>query len=126
MFGSSEPVELGKKYGIYIDGPDDHHSHWEQLKRVKGLTILSPFLQEFGPDNWPRGRVLFNTALKRFEIDMSHHLHEPQFMAKILDFFRLPEAFSSFKRDPHYAKTRFIFGPEGPREQYDTTVSLLS
>jgi hypothetical protein len=111
ILGSGVPVQLGKAYGIYVDGRDDHDSHWKSIK-----PILPPFLQEFGPNDWPRGRVLYNTVLKQFEVDLSDQLNGPQFRERILDFFRLPEAFTAFSYDPHWAKTRFMLAPDGPRK----------
>jgi hypothetical protein len=109
ILASGVPIQLGKAYGIYVDGPDDHDSHWKSITR-----ILPPFLQAFGPNDWPRGRVLFNTVLKQFEVDLSDQLRGPEFSAKIVDYFRLPEAFTAFSYDRHYANTRFTLGPEGP------------
>ncbi len=96
---------------MYINGPDDHVSFWKTMN-----PVMSPLLRDSGPRDWPRGRVLFNTAMKHFEVDLNRQLVAPQFRAEILAYFRLPKASTVFSCDPHYAETRFTFGPQGPEE----------
>jgi len=112
IVGSSVAVQQGKAYGVYIDGPEDHVSFWETMNRV-----MSPLLRGSGPKDWPRGRVLFNTAMMHFEVDLNRQLLTPQFIEEILDYFRLPKASTVFSPDPHYAETRFTFGRQGPQER---------
>ena len=78
--------------------------------------VISPLLRDSGPKDWPRGRVLFNTAMKHFEVDLNRQLLAPQFTAEILNYFRLPKASTVFSLDPHYAETRFTFGLHGPQD----------
>jgi len=108
----SVALQQGKAYGMYIDSPEDHVSFFRTMKRIMG-----PVLHDSGPKDWPRGRVLFNTAMKHFEVDLNKQLLAPHFRAKILDHFRLPEASTVFSPDPHYAETRFTFGSKGPQER---------
>ena len=111
IIASSVPVQQGKTYGMYINGPDDHISFWRTMS-----PVMSPLLHDSGPKDWPRGRVLFNTAMKHFEVDLNRQLVAPEFRAEILAHFRLPKASTVFRSDPHYAETRFRFGPQGPQE----------
>jgi hypothetical protein len=55
--------------------------------------------------------------MRHFEVDLNKQLLAPQFRAAILDHFRLPKASTVFMPDPHYAETRFTFGPKGPLER---------
>ncbi len=112
IVASSVALPQGKAYGVYIDGREDHASFWRKMKQV-----ISPLFRGSGPKDWPRGRVLFNTAMKHFEVDLNRELLAPQFTAEILDYFRLPKASTVFSLDPHYAETRFTFGPHGPQDR---------
>jgi hypothetical protein len=111
IIASSVVLQQGKAYGIYIDSPEDHVTFWGTMNRA-----MSPLLGS-GPEDWPRGRVLFNTAMRHFEVDLTRQLVAPQFRAEILACFHLLEASTVFKSDPHYAETRFTFGPQGPLDR---------
>jgi hypothetical protein len=112
LIASSVALQLGKAYGVYIDGREDHVGSWGTF-----MPTMRPVLRGFGPKDWPRGRVLFNTAMRHFEVDLNKQLLAPQFRAEILDYFRLPKASTVFIPDPHYTETRFTFGPKGPLER---------
>jgi hypothetical protein len=104
-------VQEGKAYGMYIDGPEDHADCWQMWKRC-----LPTFFHNSGPKDWPRGRVLFNIAVKHFEVDVCRQLLTPQRETEIMEYFSLPKASTIFHADPHYAESRFLLGREGPRE----------
>jgi hypothetical protein len=109
IFGSRVPAEFGKTRGIYIDGTEEHDGYWTSLQRClhrNGIDAF-PFLPGSGPNDWPRGKVAFNAGLNRFEVGMSQHLVEPQFMGEILEYFHLPKTSTRFSADPRYANVRF-------------------
>src|SRR5262249_28725002 len=109
----------GKRYGLYIDGPDDHGSGWTLVGQVI-RQFMDASLQDSGPTDWPRGRVLFNRATKHFEVGLTKQLlapQSPQFQTEILDYFRLPRGATVFSADPHYAKTRFTLAEHGFHER---------
>jgi hypothetical protein len=64
-----------------------------------------------------REKVLFNRAVKHFEVELTKQLLAPQFRAEILNYFRLPEALAVFNADPQFAQTRFMLGRHGPQER---------
>jgi hypothetical protein len=78
IVASSVAVPQGTAYGMYIDGPEDHVSFWKTMNRV-----MNPLLRGHGAKDWPRGRVLFNTAMKHFEVDLNRQLLAPQFREEI-------------------------------------------
>jgi hypothetical protein len=67
-----------------------------------------------GPDDWPRGRVVFNTETKKFEVYLDKQLRTPQFEKQVLVRFHLTTDETSFSIDPRYT-ARFILGPDGPQ-----------
>jgi hypothetical protein len=118
LVASSEFVERGKADGGYIKCPEDPVNNWRSLKRMAGLPGRPlAFLQGTGPKDWPRGRAVFNTVTKRFEVYLDQQLQTPQFEGEILDYFKLPKAETSFASDPDYANARFVVGPRGPRKR---------
>jgi hypothetical protein len=108
----SVALQLGKAYGIYIDGHEDHISLWRTIKR-----IMRPLLHDSGPKDSLRGRILFNSAMKHFEVELTRQLLAPQFRAELLNYFRLPEGSTVFKPNPQFAETRFTFGLKDPQER---------
>jgi hypothetical protein len=108
LHASSVALQEGKAYGMYIDGPHDHVSAWTWSQP------MDPWFRDSGPNDWPRGRVLFNVALRHFEVDLTKQLLQPHFKAEVLRHFHLPDASTVFKPDPHFCNTRFAF-QEGPR-----------
>ena len=109
-------VQQGKTNGIYITSHMGHASWWRNIKRNLHFAPGSPFSHS-GPNDWPRGQVVFNTVLKRFEVYFDKQLQTPQFEAEILSHFRLPKSETSFALHPDDANARFTLGPEGPQER---------
>ena len=110
-------VQLGKTDGIYINGHLGHASWWRNIKRNLRFAPDLAFHRDSDTNDWPRGRVVFNRVVKRFEVYLDKQLQTPQFEAEILSYFCLPEAGTSFASDPDYADARFTLGPEGPQER---------
>ena len=103
LYAFSVALQEGKTYGMYIDGRENHVSAWTQVRR------MDPFFRDSGPNDWPRGRVLFNVALRHFEVDLAEQLLTLQFRAEVVRHFRLPDASTVFMPDPHYSNARFAF-----------------
>jgi hypothetical protein len=111
LLASGAAVQQGKAYGMYIYYREDHAICWHRWKRC-----LPTFFHNTGPEDWPRGRVLFTMAMKHFEVDVCGQLLTSQRETEIIEYFSLPKASTVFHADPHYAASRFMLGPEGPRE----------
>ena len=107
-------VEQGKTEGNYIRGFTNHDTAWRALKRIRYSKEAMRFLDDSGPDDLPRGRVVFNTAVKCFEVYLHKQLVSPEFEQDILAHFHLTAEETSFTADPSYTAERFTFGPDGP------------
>jgi len=81
-----------------------------------GSSSPLAFLRGSGFRDW-RGRVLFNTAMRHFEVYLDTQLQTPQFEAEIIDCFGLPKALTVFRSDPDYVDARFILHPHGPSDR---------
>ena len=55
-------VQQGKTNGIYITSHMGHASWWRNIKRNLHFAPGLAFLSDSGPNDWPRGRVVFNTC----------------------------------------------------------------
>jgi hypothetical protein len=119
LLGSYVYLQQGKRYGLFVDGPDDHVSGWSLVGQII-RQFRDPSLHDSGPMDWPRGRVLFNMATKHFEVGLTKQLltlQSPQFQTQILNYFRLPREATVFSADPHYAETRFTLAEHGSDER---------
>lgn len=98
---------------------EDHRNFWKTQMRIieQFPTSTLAFLHGSGPFDWPRGRVLFNTAVKRFEVYLDDQLLTSWFEAAILGHFHLPKTETSFALDSRYTGPRFVLGPQGPLER---------
>jgi len=109
-------IQVGQADGQRIICHEDHVTCWKTLTAHQAANHTLDYLDGFGPDDWPRGRVVFNTVTKRFEIYLDKHLQTPQFEKQILARFHLTKDETFFAIDPSYTATRFTLGPDGPQE----------
>lgn len=65
------------------------------------------FFHNHGHTDWPRGRVLYNTQNRVFEVNLNEQLRVEPFKTDIQAHFFLPEASTCFVVDPHYSEARF-------------------
>jgi hypothetical protein len=107
-------IPTGETDGQYILCHEAHVKCWRTIEAQKATAPLLHYLEGYGPDDWPRGRVAFNTLTKKFEIFLDKQLQTPQFEKQVLARFHLTTDETSFAGDPSYA-ARFILGPDGPR-----------
>jgi hypothetical protein len=106
-------IPTEKTDGPYIFCHEDYVRCWRTIEAENATLPLPPPLEGHEPDDWPRGRVIFNTGTKKFEVYLDKQLRMPQFEKKILARFHLTTDETSFAVDPCYA-ARFIVGPDGP------------
>jgi hypothetical protein len=93
---------------------EDYVKCWRTIEAKNAALPLMHHLEGYGPDDWPRGRVVFNTGTKKFEVYLDKQLRTPLFETQVLVRFHLTTDETSFVIDPGYA-ARFILGPDGPQ-----------
>src|SRR5713226_2338208 len=81
------PLERAITYGDMLTVETGHLEHWSRLSR-RGATALraaqiptAPVWSEY--EEWPRGRVLYDCAARRFVIRADRQLHQPEFLRLI-------------------------------------------
>jgi hypothetical protein len=60
-----------------------------ELEAQNAASPLMHYLEGYGPDDWPRGRVVWNTGTKKFEVYLEKQLRTPQFEKWVLLRFHL-------------------------------------
>ncbi len=107
-------IPTGETDGQHILCHEDHVTCWRTIEALKAAAPLLHYLEGYGPDDWPRGRVVFNTMTKKFEVYLDKQLQTPQFEKQVLTRFHLTTDETSFAIDPSCA-ARFILAPDGPQ-----------
>lgn len=82
-------------YGDYLQIDKDHFNVWD---RYKGYTDRP----DVEYDYFPRGRILFNTALHKFVVVTDEKIcNDPRIKEALLEWYSLP-ATTIFRSDEHY------------------------
>jgi hypothetical protein len=106
----------GETDGRYIFCHEDYLTCWRTIEAQNATAPLIHYLEGYGPHDWPRGRVIFNTETKKFEVYLDKQLRTPQFEKQVLARFHLITDETLFAVAPSYA-ARFILGPDGPQKR---------
>jgi hypothetical protein len=92
--GSMYPIEFGMNYGQFIIAKEDHYQTWELFKRK---SIIPEHLEY---DDLPRGRILFDTELKKYKV-LTGKWIIPAIKSSIINAYHLPID-SIWDTDFHY------------------------
>lgn len=95
-FNSSDSKNL-TEYGDFIQLDKDHVNIWNRVKHSLDSTKTAEY------DEFPRGRVLFNTVKQRFQVVVSPEIvRDKSKRTDIIDWFHLPAGKTDFIADEHY------------------------
>lgn len=95
-FNSTNSKDL-TEYGDFIQLDKDHVNIWNRVKHSLDSTKNAEY------DEFPRGRVLFNTVKQRFQVVVSPEIVNDKYKRMdILDWFHLPAGKTDFIADEHY------------------------
>jgi len=100
LFRESTPLSGAKRFGDdVLIHPVEHRDFWEEIRR--GSSLLSDVPYDF----YPRGRVLFRLADRRFwvYVDRSTHKDRGRILS-ILSEFHLPQDKTRIRCDPRYKR----------------------
>ena len=93
-------------YGDKLTHSKGHYETWSDWQRLgpaglarRGLPAAIAW-REY--EDLPRGRVVFDLADTSFTVYADRQLLEPAMQARILAAFRLPDATTEWRTDPHY------------------------
>ena len=57
-------------------------------------------------DNYPRGRIVYDTRHSHFVVYLDRSLDVPEFRRAVLHYFALPDGGTVFRHDAHYSRAR--------------------
>lgn len=95
-------------YGCMLTCPHGHYEMWEEWRRTLGgvNTRLKQFLRANEYEEWPRGRVVYDSESNRFTLWADRQkLQRPDLLAIIVEKFGLPADRTDAKPGRHYRKT---------------------
>ena len=105
----STPLGKAEPYGDFLTHPRGHYEVWESWRRLgpaglarRGLPTIIAW-QEY--ENFPRGRVVFDTCSRRFTVYADPKLQTANTLYQILDALNLGLPLSDVRSDPHYRTT---------------------
>jgi hypothetical protein len=94
----STPLSAAETYGDFLTHPRSHHEVWEQW-RLTGKVVPS----ECEYEEYPRGRVMFNTKTRRFSLLADRCiLKDKRMVGKIVSELSLPTKSTDEGTDAHY------------------------
>jgi hypothetical protein len=103
-----EAIELGKAelYGDALTHSIGHYEFWETMKErgpafLRGRGVSGSILADEYED-WPRGRVTYQLAPKRFDIFAHHSILWQSRLKLVYRAFELTEALTRPRSDSHY------------------------
>ncbi len=102
----SVPLSEAEAYDKHLNHPRSHIKVWEQLQRLGQAPRESEY------EEYPRGRVVFDTPLTEFTLYADKCiLDRKDLIAQIRDTFHLPKS-TKTGTDAHYRCSRCLNGSE--------------
>ena len=104
------PLAEAEPYGDFLTHPGGHHDVWEGWRRLgpAGLARqgLPPLIAWHEYEHFPRGRVVFDTTMRRFILYADRKLQAPGVLREVLRVFGLGPARCVVRPDPHYRTSK--------------------
>ncbi|MFT8690631.1 MULTISPECIES: hypothetical protein [Acetobacter] len=104
------PVSQGERYGDAITW-GEHYEFWEQIQSKNQNRSLSKVPQWSEYEEWPRGRVIYNTREKIFVVYADRKLLSQEMKLAISEEFSLPLSNTRYSADSHYISVRSVGVP---------------
>ncbi|MFT8679219.1 hypothetical protein [Gluconacetobacter sp.] len=104
------PVSQGERYGDAITW-GGHYEFWEQIQSENQNRSLSKVPQWSEYEEWPRGRVIYNTREKIFVVYADRKLLTNEMKRAICEEFSLPLSNTRYSADSHYISVRSVGVP---------------
>lgn len=99
------PLSEAEPYGECLTHAGGHYDRWENWQRLGAAGLRAAGLPEaiaFSEyDDWPRGRVVFDSEALRFMLYADRRLQRPEIVARLVEAFGLSTADVVVRCDPH-------------------------
>jgi hypothetical protein len=93
------PWPEAEDYGDFKTEAKAHYTLWPSLRR--NLKLAGEY------EDWPRGRVVYDTRKDRFTAYIDRQLTADAFRTSIINYFCLPLEKTTFAFDAHYSGAKF-------------------
>lgn len=95
------PLSKADDYGQCRTHSGGHAEFWDALVKRRAVILLNlPTGSEY--DEFPRGRVVYDTLITRFIIYIDERIRPKVYLDKIIREFCLPRPQCVISSDPHY------------------------
>jgi hypothetical protein len=92
-------------YGRFLTCPHGHCELWDRWRAECRDARLTAIARAFEYEEWPRGRVVFDSELRRFLVYADAQIFRRDLQERILKRFGIPPHDALFLRDEHYVST---------------------
>jgi hypothetical protein len=99
-------VNEAERYGDCITHAAGHYERWEEWKTLGmawlGASGYPNCIASTEYDEWPRGRIVYETPTRRFVLYADRRLQTPEVIDALKTAFGLNDSEVVIKSDPHY------------------------
>lgn len=109
IVADATPLHRARPYADFLTH-GGHSEFWDQLAALGAPKLrrrslpIAPIWSEY--EGWPRGRVVFHVATKKFIVYADRKLWQRSMLNLILVRFGVPDDEFSLRGDPHYVSVR--------------------
>ena len=102
----STQLEQAELYGVFLTHSRGHYEVWEAWKDLGAARLrrigLPGDIIDFEYEDFPRGRIVFDTNARAFTIYADRKLRQPSIITTIVTVFGLTMASYHVRADAHY------------------------
>jgi hypothetical protein len=114
LLASGYPIDQAEPYGDCLTYGPSHYKIWAQWRRDKTVDPdIRAVVRFYEYEDWPRGRVVFDSSRDLFVLYADRKLMTPELIARIRAEFHLPEERTEVKSDFHYQSKETPDGIDG-------------
>jgi hypothetical protein len=99
-------ISEAEPYATFLTHPRGHYEVWENWRRLGPAVLAKRGLPQqiawHEYEDFPRGRVVFNTEDNTFVIYADQRLQAPSFLSDVIRVFELETQRSVVRSDAHY------------------------
>ena len=100
------PMDEGERYGDCLTHAGGHYDRWENWRALGAERLRSigfpDCIESTEYEEWPRGRIVYETLAKRFVLYADRRLQKPSIIDALKRAFGLLEAEVTVMSDSHY------------------------
>ncbi|MGB8900757.1 MAG: hypothetical protein WCC90_16630 [Methylocella sp.] len=101
-------LDEAEPYGEFITHAAGHYERWQEWQELGGARLVAKGypdrISSTEYDQWPRGRIVYETPMRRFVIYADRRLQKPDIIGALKTAFGLTESelIVTIRSDSHY------------------------